>query len=428
MSYLEKLNAVQTDGDFESFVISHCGKEQFTPGLTRLSRYVGDAISRIEKKGAKVITIAGTNGKGETAFSLEHILRKQGYKTALWTSPHITSIRERFVFDGKAIELDKLCERTKTILKNYQQFPELSYYELLFYIFCEEVDERLDDNFVIVLEVGLGGRFDAVNLFNADLCAITSISRDHEAILGRRYDLILREKFGVARRERTVVTNFFSDYLNQQMAMLSEGMGSHHLSLSKLGITAKEMNFSERNRLMAASLCSILMTGELNQALLEKNMSVLGDHSSKGREEVMTRGEGRFIFIGSHNCDGMRELVKRVKNSGLKNIRHFDGLLLSFSQRSEQDICAMLKMVADQVSWDKIWLISFDHPKAYGKLELKKIYDEFVKTDTKRAGLIEFIEDNSAFYHKLLQDKGPKNILVTGSYYFVSSVQQKINS
>ena len=198
---------IYTDQSLVNEVMKRFGHEVFTPGLARTKPLYSFYVNWVEQSKIPVITIAGTNGKGESAYSLEWLLSNEKFRSALWTSPHIESISERFSFDCNLVPLDILSEVCEEFFKKIEQLDyKISFYEFFFLIFLElsfrhfkTLDEESKKKFVIILEVGLGGRLDAVNHFSANIVCLTSISRDHREILGNQYRLILSEKCGVLR-------------------------------------------------------------------------------------------------------------------------------------------------------------------------------------------------------------------------------------
>lgn len=142
------------------------------------------------------ITVAGTNGKGSSVAYLEAIYTAQGYRVGSYTSPHILKYNERIKIDGKPVSDDEICEAFARI-ESVRGNTSLSYFEFgtlaALDIFCRAgVD-------VQVLEVGLGGRLDAVNIVDPDVALITSISIDHVEWLGGTREAIGREKAGIFR-------------------------------------------------------------------------------------------------------------------------------------------------------------------------------------------------------------------------------------
>ncbi|NDC60450.1 MAG: bifunctional tetrahydrofolate synthase/dihydrofolate synthase [Betaproteobacteria bacterium] len=149
-----------------------------------------------------VITVAGTNGKGSTCAMLESVLRHAGFQTGLYTSPHLVHFEERCRFNGQpATSLDLISHFEKVeaargdVSLSFFEFTSLAIFSLL-------ASAKLD---VVILEVGLGGRLDAVNIINSDCAVITSIDLDHQALLGDNREAIGLEKAGIMRAQQPVV-------------------------------------------------------------------------------------------------------------------------------------------------------------------------------------------------------------------------------
>ncbi len=155
-----------------------------------------------------IITVAGTNGKGSSCAMLEAILLAAGYRTGLYTSPHLVHFEERCRVRGEIVNATDLVAyfarvewarglNADEISLSYFEFTTLAILQLL-------ADSKLD---VVVLEVGLGGRLDAVNILDADCALITSIDLDHMALLGHDRESIGFEKAGIMRAGRPVVVS-----------------------------------------------------------------------------------------------------------------------------------------------------------------------------------------------------------------------------
>ena len=151
-----------------------------------------------------VITVAGTNGKGSTCAMLEAILLQAGYRTGVYTSPHLVHFEERCRISGQIASAEQLAEGFAAV-EAARGPVSLTYFEFstLAILWCLSRAE-LD---AVVLEVGLGGRLDAVNIVDADCAVITSIDLDHTAILGPDRESIGREKAGIMRSGRPVVVS-----------------------------------------------------------------------------------------------------------------------------------------------------------------------------------------------------------------------------
>ena len=151
---------------------------------------------------ARVITLAGTNGKGSTAAFLEGILKAAGYRTGCYTSPHLLRYNERIHIDARPVDDAQLCDAFERIEQARGDIP-LTYFEFgtLAALWCM-ANTGLD---VAILEVGLGGRLDAVNIIDADVALISGIALDHTDWLGTRLEQIGMEKAGIARTGRPLV-------------------------------------------------------------------------------------------------------------------------------------------------------------------------------------------------------------------------------
>ncbi len=149
-----------------------------------------------------VITVAGTNGKGSTCAMLESILRSAGYRVGLYTSPHLRRYHERVRIDGREASDDTLCAGFERV-EAARGASALTYFEFgTLAAFVCFAGAGLD---VAILEVGLGGRLDAVNAIDADCAVVTAIDLDHQEWLGDTREAIGREKAGIFRAGRPAV-------------------------------------------------------------------------------------------------------------------------------------------------------------------------------------------------------------------------------
>ncbi len=150
----------------------------------------------------KSIHIAGTNGKGSTSHMLAAVLQSAGYKTGLYTSPHLKSFTERIRIDGKEISEDAVVQ---FVSENKEFLDQLkpSFFEMTVGMaFWYFVQEKVD---IAVIEVGMGGKFDSTNLVTPELCIITNIGWDHVQFLGDTLPLIAGEKAGIIKHHVPVI-------------------------------------------------------------------------------------------------------------------------------------------------------------------------------------------------------------------------------
>lgn len=181
-------------------MFSRVGGPAYKPGLETSLRLAG-AFGNPQRK-FKSVHIAGTNGKGSTSHNLASIFQAAGYKTGLYTSPHLVDFRERIRIDGQMIPRDRVIdftERWKAL--SYQGEP--SFFELTMMMAFEWFAEQKVD--IAVIEVGMGGRLDSTNIILPELCVITNISKDHTQFLGTTSAEIAAEKAGIIKRGIPVV-------------------------------------------------------------------------------------------------------------------------------------------------------------------------------------------------------------------------------
>src|SRR5688572_4052264 len=184
--------------------LAHCERlhpKTIDMGLERVQAVLKRMELRFE---CPVITVAGTNGKGSTCAMLESIAQQAGWRTGVYTSPHLVHFEERCRLRGQAVAAEALVPHFARV-EEARQETQLTYFEfttlaILSLLAASELD-------VAVLEVGLGGRLDAVNVVDTDCAVITSIDLDHQEFLGPDREAIGREKAGILRARKPAVVS-----------------------------------------------------------------------------------------------------------------------------------------------------------------------------------------------------------------------------
>jgi len=168
-------------------------------GLERVAAVASRMALRLD---GPVVTVGGTNGKGSTCAMLEAIYRRAGFRTGLYTSPHLLRYNERVVVDGVPASDERLVDAFERVDAARAQTP-LTYFEFgTLAALALFADAKLD---VLILEVGLGGRLDAVNIVDADVAVVTTVDIDHVDYLGETREAIAREKAGIFRAGRQAI-------------------------------------------------------------------------------------------------------------------------------------------------------------------------------------------------------------------------------
>lgn len=272
----------------------------------------------------RVITVAGTNGKGSTARTLAAILSAAGWRTGLYTSPHLSRLGERFVIDGE----EAAAGRLDALIGEIRPDAELmgcSFFEVVTAMaFLHFAQAGVD---FAVLEVGLGGRFDATNAADPELTLITTIARDHVDYLGEEIIGIAREKGGVMRPGKLTITGAHGEALEELRGMAGQ-LGARlwdrdrHVRVearslgwdgSQLTVTCPAGTASVRTALVgehqvgnvALAVAAALELGVAQRAISE------GTERARwpGRLESFRQDGRRIVLDGAHNAQAAQALV-----------------------------------------------------------------------------------------------------------------------
>jgi dihydrofolate synthase/folylpolyglutamate synthase len=246
MNYTEAVNYLLT-----------LGRELASPSQTRATKFdlnnirmlaagMGDPQARFRS-----VHIAGTNGKGSTAAMLDAILRSAGYRTGLYTSPHLERINERIHVNGAEIgdaefaaAFGRLHAAIEKMLSTGELAAHPTFFEcvtaMAFDVFAREAVE------FAVLEVGMGGRLDATNLVTPEVCAITQIAFDHESFLGHSIEQIAGEKAGIIKTGVPVVSAAENPEARAVIQRKAEELGAPIVEIDaeyRVKVTACESGF-----------------------------------------------------------------------------------------------------------------------------------------------------------------------------------------
>lgn len=196
-------------------------------GLESMSQFL-DSVGN-PHRGLRFIHVAGTNGKGSVSTTLRTILTRAGYKVGLYTSPHLSCVRERFRIDDRFIS-EEAFARQASVIREALGERQITYFEFatalaLLWFAEEQVD-------VAILEVGMGGRLDATNVITPLVSVITNVSMDHEQYLGNTLAAVAFEKAGVIKPGVPVVAGVAAD---ESLAVVTEVCGERKAPLFLLG-------------------------------------------------------------------------------------------------------------------------------------------------------------------------------------------------
>ena len=249
----------------------------------------------------RTLHIAGTNGKGSTAAMVAAILQAAGYRVGLYTSPHLVEFRERIRVNGDMIaegEVARLAEQLKDVCDE-DLFPTFFEYTTAMAL-QHFADARVD---VAVLEVGLGGRFDATNVVTPLACGITTIAFDHQEYLGTTLASIAFEKAGIIKPNVPVVIGRMSDESRQVIEQVARERSASFNCLGQdfhiAGLTPERFSFSGRYRRYDDLRCSLEGSHQLDNAACALAMlEVAGSGGLTVPEQAVREGLRRVSWEG----------------------------------------------------------------------------------------------------------------------------------
>lgn len=301
----------------------------------------------------KSIHIAGTNGKGSCSHMIASVLQSCGYKTGLYTSPHLKDFRERIKIDGEMISTDfvvEFTERTRPLIEEINP----SFFELTVGMAFEYfAQERID---VAVIETGLGGRLDSTNIILPELSVITNIGMDHMNILGDTLQLIAAEKGGIIKKHRTVVIGESNDQTDDVfLAIAAEKQApiifadkryyasdwrheNGHLVTDIVDTHDQSRATYQLDLPGYYQLKNVVTVLEAVHQLRAKNFDLPNEKVVKALSQVkkLTGLHGRWETIHqhpavvldvAHNEDGMRQLVKQIELSDYHHLHIVIGMV-----------------------------------------------------------------------------------------------------
>ena len=397
-----------------------------------LCQFLGNPEDKI-----KTIHVAGTNGKGSVSHMLAAILQENGYKTGLYTSPHLKDFRERIKINGEMMAeafLVDFVEKTKEISEEIKpSFFELTFVMALEYFAVENVD-------VAIIETGLGGRLDSTNVITPLLSVITNVSFDHMDILGDSLEKIAFEKAGIIKENIPVVVGEASSAIKlvfEKKALEShaplffaeekyEIVSSHYETKSlQLKILNKKKNeeklisldlngnYQKKNILTVLTALDLLQ----NNFSFEEEKTILALNNVKkltglfGRWEIIHE-KPTVVLDVAHNEDGINQLIQQIKQI------KFNHLHIIFGMVKDKEIKKVLCQFPKD-AW--YYFTKAQNPRALPEDELQNMAKEFdLSGET-------FSDVNKALKTALSKASTEDLIVVCGSVFVIAEVESLQN-
>lgn len=404
-------------------------------------RYLLDLLGNPHKS-LKVIHVAGTNGKGSTSTFISQILKEEGYKVGLFTSPYLEEFTERVRINGDNIPKDDLAEITEMVkskveamLKDGKSHPtefEIVTAIAMLYYKLKEVD-------YVVLEVGLGGRLDSTNVVENPLVSvITPIAFDHTQYLGNTIDKIAYEKAGIIKNNSFVVAHPQQKEAMDTIENICNEMESKLLVAPVESIKIEkydEFGMKFDVDLYGEKLCGLeiglLGKYQANNAVVAlmtiktlreyHNISITessirnGLRNAKwpGRLEVLKRNP-TLVIDGAHNIHGARALKKSIEE-----IFSYNRLIGVIGVLGDKDVDGILKEIIPLCS--TVIITKPNNPRAISLEELREKIEAFDKE------VLVYEKISDAVDKSLEISKADDMVVYCGSLYMIGDIRTKIN-
>ncbi|MEE1885997.1 bifunctional folylpolyglutamate synthase/dihydrofolate synthase [Pedobacter flavus] len=293
------------------------GSSAIKPGLKNIEHFC-ETLGHPENK-FKTIHVGGTNGKGSSSHMLASIFQSAGYKTGLYTSPHLLDFRERIRVNGEMIpetEVINFVEKHKTYIDTLQPSFFETTVAMAFNYFA---DEKVD---IAIIEVGLGGRLDSTNIITPEISLITNISFDHTAILGNSIAAIASEKAGIIKPNQPVIIGEFNPE-SAPIFIKKAAENNSNILFADQTLTAEVSSIEENH---------LFLNIYSNQELMFENLKLdlKGSYQQKNIKGVLTT-------IIELNKQGWKISEAAIKN-GLANVKKLTGLAGRWHQLKHQPL------------------------------------------------------------------------------------------
>lgn len=382
----------------------------------------------------KSIHIAGTNGKGSTSHMIAAIMQTAGYKTGLYTSPHLKDFRERIKVNGNMVDATFVIQFTEQIKPLIEEI-EPSFFEITVAMaFTWFAQQKVD---IAVIEVGLGGRLDSTNIITPELSVITNIGYDHMNLLGDTLEKIAREKAGIIKKG---IPTVIGETLPETKAVFEERANNLNSNISYAHDNRWVADWKQRSHLLEVNIADT-HTDERQQYVLEltglyqlKNILTVLEavhvmvkkgwkieekdiqhglqNASKltglhGRWEVIHRRPYTVLDV-AHNEDGIKQLTGQLEHCNFQKLHLVIGMV------KDKDIATVLSLLPKYAHY---YFTKAQIPRALPEDELAKKAGEFGLNGHT------FPTIPAAVQQAINQAHEEDMILVCGSVFVVGEVQ-----
>ena len=399
------------------------GTKAYKPGLQNIEAL--DALCNSPHKRFKTIHVAGSNGKGSVSHTLAAILQSAGYKTGLYTSPHLTDFRERIRVNGNKIPQDYVIKFTENLKEEAEKISPSFFEWVTELAFSYFASENVD---IAVIETGLGGRLDSTNIISPVLSVITNISLEHTYLLGDTYQAIATEKAGIIKENIPVVIGEWDDrYANVFIEKAKNENSKIEFAEKSIKLKGYEyldegkliLNFDKYNNLIfalggiyqlknaATILQSVEFLQELGINITVENIREGFEHVTtltglRGRWEIL-KTSPKVICDTGHNVGGITYTAKQISEQS-KNTLH-----IVFGMVNDKDTEGVISLLPKNAKY------YFTQPSGQRAMNA----EEFETIATKFNLKGEIFKTVPEAYNKALSCASPSDTIYVGGSTFV---------
>ena len=397
-----------------------------------------------------IIHVAGTNGKGSVCAFLTSLYQNAGFRTGTFISPHLVTVRERFLLNNEMVSPGKLQAAFETVLETVNIMKEKgyshpSYFEFLFYmamaLFADETPE------LVILETGLGGRLDATNVVENPLaCVITSISLDHIMYLGDTIEAVAGEKAGIIKRQVPVIYDDTvpeaSEVIREravQMASKAYPVGKGDFSILEtkdqgLSIRAEgeaaqafaaagplvleipfEAPYQAENAMLAVKTAAVLGQRERGFRLTEAQITE-GIRTARWAGRMERAGENLYLD-GAHNPGGIKAFIQAAASMAARQKKK---AYLLFGAVSDKDYRAMARLLCEGISWAGIGVVHIDSSRSMDTEALAEAFSQAYK------GPVRAFETAGEALREMKKQAGDELLFCAGSLYLIGELKVQL--
>ncbi len=326
-----------------------------------------EAVGNPQKGNMKYIHVAGTNGKGSVSHMIASVLQEAGYKTGLFTSPHLKDFRERIRVYGAPIseqEVIDFVEVHSDVFKNIQpSFFEMTAALALLHFRKHNVD-------FAILETGMGGRLDSTNVVNPVLSVITNIGMDHNQFLGNTIQEIAGEKAGIIKSGKPVIAGKMRpealEVIKAKAQTLKAPLHLTDVSLSSSFSTDLKGIYQQENIATAITAISVLqkLNFPIDELHIESGLrNVIRNTHLQGRWQTLSDSPKTICDVG-HNADGMRMVVDQLHATPHKHLHFVLGMT------ADKDLTEVLALLPKNATY---YFCAANIPRALNAEKLKEL-------------------------------------------------------